>query len=173
MGTKIMVAVVALLAAGVAVAADPVTVKAALEPEGARKAAPEFRLSDSSGKTVTLKKYRGKVVLLDFWATWCHGCKEEIPWFAAFQKKYGAKGFAVVGVSMDDGGWGVLKPFLRDNKVPYRMLLGDEATGKNYGTDPLPDTFLIDRKGRIAAAYTTGLVDREDVESNIRRLVGE
>jgi cytochrome c biogenesis protein CcmG/thiol:disulfide interchange protein DsbE len=123
------------------------------------------------GKTVTLKKYRGKVVLLDFWATWCHGCKEEIPWFAGFQKKYGAKGFAVVGVSMDEGGWGVVKPFLKDNKVPYRMLLGNEATAKKYGIDPLPDTFLIDREGRIAAAYTTGLVDREDVEANIRSMM--
>jgi len=169
--TKLLLA--AALTVGTSMAADPVTVKAALQPEGARKPAPEFRLSDSSGKTVTLKTYRGKVVLLDFWATWCHGCKEEIPWFAAFQQKYGAKGFAVVGVSMDDGGWGVVKPFLKDNHVPYRMLLGDEATGRKYGTDPLPDTFLIDRKGRIAAAYTTGLVDREDVEANIQRMLAQ
>jgi len=59
--------------------------------------------------------------LLDFWATWCGGCKQEIPWFSELQRTYGPRGFAVVGVSLDEGGWNVLKPFLAENKVPYRM----------------------------------------------------
>jgi cytochrome c biogenesis protein CcmG/thiol:disulfide interchange protein DsbE len=110
------------------------------------------------------------VVLLDFWATWCHGCKEEIPWFAEFQRTYGAQGLHVVGVSLDEDGWKVVMPFIRSAKVPYRIILGDEATARKYGIANMPDTFLIDRHGRVAAAYV-GLVDKDDVEKNIRAIL--
>jgi cytochrome c biogenesis protein CcmG/thiol:disulfide interchange protein DsbE len=153
-----------------ATAADRPGVRAALQPANQRKAAPEFALTDSNGKTVSLKDYQGKIVLLDFWATWCHGCKEEIPWFAEFERKYGEKGFAVVGVSMDDEGWKVVKPFMESTKVPYRIVLGDDVTAKKYNIENMPDTFLIDRDGRIAAAYI-GLVDKDDVEQNIRAVL--
>ena len=156
--------------AGIAAAADQPKVRAVLQSDDERKPAPEFALKDSSGKTALLKKYHGKVVLLDFWATWCHGCKEEIPWFSEFQRKYGSQGLKVVGVSLDGDGWKVLKPFLKNTKVPYRIVLGDDATAKQYGIENMPDTFLIDRKGRIAAAYT-GLVDKDDVETNIRAML--
>jgi peroxiredoxin len=151
--------------------ADQPTVRAVLQSAKDRKPASGFALKDSSGRTVTLKDYRGKVVLLDFWATWCHGCKEEIPWFSEFERAYGAKGFAVVGVSMDEGGWGVVNPFLAGIKVPYPMLLGNNLTAQQYGIKSLPDSFLIDRQGRIAAAYTKGLVNKDDVEANIRALL--
>ena len=166
MKAKLSVAILAL--AGLAAAADEPVVRAALQPSNERKPAPEFALKDASGKTVKLRNYRGKVVLLDFWATWCHGCKEEIPWFSEFQKKYGKKGFAVVGVSLDDDGWKALRPFLAGTNVGYRMVLGDPDTARKYGAaDALPDTFLIDQKGRVAAAYN-GLVDKDDVEANIK-----
>src|SRR6185503_14082954 len=158
--------------AGVATAADQATV-GALQPVEKRKAASDFVLQDASGKTAKLEDYRGKVLLLDFWATWCTGCKKEIPWFSEYQRTYGSKGFAVVGVSMDKGGWKVLKPFLAENPVPYRMLLGDEATAKRYGIENLPDTFLIDRKGRVAAAYKAVLVDKDNVEAQIKTLLSE
>src|SRR5216683_8235123 len=87
-------AALVLTLAGSATAADQPTVRAVLQPANERKPAPEFALKDSSGKTIRLKNYRGKVVLLDFWTTWCHGCKEEIPWFSEFQRTYGVKGFA-------------------------------------------------------------------------------
>jgi cytochrome c biogenesis protein CcmG/thiol:disulfide interchange protein DsbE len=160
-----------LAVAGMAAAADQPAIRAALQPANQRKQAPDFVLKDSAGKTAKLKNYRGKVILLDFWATWCHGCKEEIPWFSAFAKTYGKKGLAVVGVSMDDGGWKVLKPWLAENHVPYRMVLGDEATAQRYGIGNLPDTFLIDQHGKIAAAYVAGLVDKDDVEANIQALL--
>src|SRR5215475_8024007 len=144
---------------GAAMAADPVMVKAPLLPEATRQAAPGFRLSDRSGKTVTLKQYRGKVVLLDFWATWCHGCKEEIPWFAEFERKYAGKGLRVIGVSLDDDGWKVVRPFLAGADLPYRVVLGDDAVAKQYRIESMPDTFLIDRRGKIAASYF-GMVDR-------------
>lgn len=149
------------------------TVRAALEAPGGRKPAPNFELKDASGKTAQLKKYHGKVILVDFWATWCTGCKQEIPWFTEFQKTYRKKGFEVVGVSLDEDGWKVLRPFLNEHQIPYRMVLGDKATAKLYGIESMPDTFLIDRKGKVAAAYRAGLVDRENIESNIKQLVGE
>lgn len=136
--------------------------------------APNFELKDASGKTVKLKDYRGKVVLLDFWATWCTGCKQEMPWFVDFQKKYGAKKFAVVGVAMDDDGWKSLRPFLKQHsEFRYKMLAGNQATADRYGwADALPDTFLIDKKGNLVATYH-GVVDRDAVETNIRALLGK
>src|SRR5271170_1670485 len=110
---------VALALAGSAGAAEESTVRAIVQPTEDRRPAPAFVLTDAAGKKVKLSDYRGKVVLLDFWATWCHGCKKEIPWFSEFERKYGSQGFAVVGVSLDDGGWPVVKPFIKTARVPY------------------------------------------------------
>ena len=160
-----------LLTVTLAAAADAPTVRAQLQPPKERRPLPDFAVQDARGKKITLKKYRGHVVLLDFWATWCHGCKEEIPWFAEFQKDYGRRGLSVVGISIDEGGWGVLKPFLSENHVPYRMLLGSDDTLKSFGLAGLPDTYLIDKQGRIAATYTGGIVNRENLEANIRAIL--
>ncbi|HZQ54841.1 MAG TPA: TlpA disulfide reductase family protein [Bryobacteraceae bacterium] len=142
-----------------------------LRPANERQPAPQFALQDSFGRTIHPNEYRGRVVLLDFWATWCTGCKEEIPWFSAFQKTYGEQGLAVVGVSMDEGGWNVLRPFLAKNPIPCTIVLGDNTTAQRYSIDSLPDTFLIDRNGKIAAAYKAGLVDRSDIEANLKALL--
>jgi cytochrome c biogenesis protein CcmG/thiol:disulfide interchange protein DsbE len=147
-------------------------VRAELQPREHRTVAAEFRLQDSFGKFADLKKYRGKIVLLDFWATWCHGCKEEIPWFAEFESKYREQGLRVIGVSLDDDGWKTVKPFIETSKVPYRIVLGKETTSKAYSIEQMPDTFLIDRDGRIAAKYV-GLVDKDNVETNIRAVLAE
>ena len=157
----------------IARAADQPASRAVLQPANEPKAAPDFALKDTSGKTIRLKQYHGKVVLLDFWATWCTGCKKEIPWFSAFEETYHAKGLVVVGVAMDDEGWKVVKPFLAENHVPYRMLLGNDATAKGYGTENLPDTFLIDRQGRVAASYRAVLVDKDDIEVKIKALLSK
>ena len=161
------VEVVAVLT--LASASDPPGPRALLQSPNQRKPAAEFALKNASGKTVRLDDYRGKIVLLDFWATWCHGCKEEIPWFAEFQRRYGEKGFAVVGVSLDDEGWKVVTPFVKSASIPYEILLGNEKTAKDYGILNMPDTFLIDREGRIAASFA-GVVDKSDVERNIESL---
>ena len=97
----------------------------------------------------------------------------EIPWFSEFQKAYGAQGFVVVGVSMDESGWTVVKPFLAKTHVPYPTLLGDDPTAQRFGIQSLPDTFLIDRSGRVAAAYKARLVDKNDIEANIKALLSE
>src|SRR5207244_7979890 len=103
-----------------------------VKAENQRKVAPEFTLKDSGGATVRLSDYKGKVVLLDFWATWCGPCKIEIPWFMEFEQQYKDRGFAVLGVSMDEGGWGVVKPYLQEMKINYRVLLCNEKVGAMY-----------------------------------------
>jgi peroxiredoxin len=167
-----ILAISTLLAAGLLMASEPAGVPTALLPAAQRKPAPEFALQDSSGKTVSLKNYRGKVVLLDFWATWCHGCKLEIPWFAEFSRKYGDKGVVVVGVSLDSDGWKVVRPFIKTAQVPYQIILGNDAMAAQYGIQNMPDTFLIDRDGRVAAVYN-GLVDKQNVDDNLRAMLGE
>lgn len=136
-----------------------------------RKAAPDFTLKDAAGKPVRLSDYRGKVVLLDFWATWCGPCQIEIPWFVEFQRRYRDRGFEVLGVSMDDDGWKAVNPFVSATKINYRILLGDDKTGDQYGgIEALPTTFVIDRAGRIASIHV-GLSGKKEFQSAIEKLL--
>lgn len=137
-----------------------------------RKNAPKFALKDADGKIVKIEDYKGKVVLLNFWATWCGPCKIEIPWFVEFEQRYKDKGFAVLGVAMDEEGWEVVKPYVTDKKVNYRVVVGDDSTAQLYGgVDSLPTTFLIDREGKIAGVHI-GLVSKGDYEKDILTLLG-
>jgi peroxiredoxin len=153
-------------------ASGPRTVRAAsVKADKDRHAAPDFTLKDADGKTVHLADYKGKVVLLDFWATWCGPCKIEIPWFMDMQRTKKDKGFEVLGVAMDDNGWEEVKPFLADLKVNYRVVVGDDATSTAYGgVESLPTTFLIDRDGKIAAIHV-GLTSRKDIEDGVDELL--
>ena len=145
----------------------------AVVPASKRAVAPDFALKDSNGTTVKLSDYRGKVVLLNFWATWCGPCKIEIPWFIEFEQSFKDRGFAVLGVSMDDDGWDAVKPYLQQRKVNYRVLLGTDQVGQLYGgVDSLPTTFVIDREGRKASQHI-GLVSKRDYDSEIRELLEE
>lgn len=145
---------------------------AAVKAAKDRKMAPDFELKDSMGQTVRLSSYKGKVVLLNFWATWCGPCKIEIPWFVEFEQKYKDKGFAVLGVSMDEEGWDVVKPYLANTKVNYRIVLGNDTVAQLYGgVDSLPTSFLIDQQGRIASVHV-GLVSKGDYQNDINQLLG-
>ncbi|MBM3764694.1 MAG: TlpA family protein disulfide reductase [Acidobacteria bacterium] len=149
----------------------PSSVRAAIKPVSARKQAPDFELKDSTGKVVKLSDFKGKVVLLNFWATWCGPCKIEIPWFVEFEQNYKDKGFVVLGVSMDEEGWEIVKPFIEKHKINYRLVIGDDATAQKYGgVDSLPTSFLIDRQGRTAAVHI-GLVSKGNYVSDITQLL--
>lgn len=140
--------------------------------EHSRRPAPMFSLSDASGAPVSLSAYKGRVVLLNFWATWCHGCKTEIPWYKDFQSNYEARGFTVIGASVDDTGWKVVKPFVKAQKVNYPVVIASEDVVERYGLGEMPLSVLIDRKGRIADSHA-GVVDRTAWESEIQRLLNE
>lgn len=158
-------------------AAAPETAKKGPAPAAAKKApapkkiVPAFSLKDADGKTVTLADYKGKVVLLNFWATWCGPCKLEMPWFVDFENRYKSKGFAVVGIAMDDEGWDAVKPFLAKQKINYKILVGNDALANAWGgVESLPSTFIIDQKGNIVRHHE-GLVSREDYEKDIKALL--
>jgi peroxiredoxin len=118
----------------------PARAPADLTAASSRKAAPDFTLADSKGTTIKLANYRGRVVLLDFWATWCEGCKVEIPWYMEFPKKYKESGLSVVGVSVDDDGWKSVKPFLEAKQVNYPVVIGDWDLLGCFGITSLPVT---------------------------------
>jgi peroxiredoxin len=162
---------VALISASFVACNSSRPVKAAVKPDKDRKPAPEFALKDAAGKTVHLSDYKGKVVLLNFWATWCGPCKIEIPWFMDFEQKYKDRGFAVLGISMDDDGWAAVKPYIQEHKVNYRVLLGNESITNLYGgVESLPTTFVIDRNGRVASVHI-GLVSKSEYQNDIVHLL--
>lgn len=149
------------------------TPPADVTPTTARKAAPDFSLEAATGGLIKLSSFKGRVVLLDFWATWCTGCKKEIPWYMEFQNKYKAKGLSAIGVSLDDDGWKSVKPFLQKHKINYPIVIGNwDTMGKSFGFSSMPTTLLIDRHGKIAELHV-GVVDKEAFEADIRTLLKE
>ena len=139
-----------------------------------RKAAPTLSLPDAAGKKHQLSDFKGRVVLLDFWATWCTGCKLEIPWFMEFENKYKSKGLTSIGVAVDEEGWKTVNAYLADHPITYPVVLGDlDLLEKTFGLPPsLPVTLLIDRQGRIAQTHP-GVVDKRRFEADIRVLLAE
>jgi cytochrome c biogenesis protein CcmG/thiol:disulfide interchange protein DsbE len=138
-----------------------------------RKMAPDFTLNDASGKPVTLSDFRGKVVLLNFWATWCAPCRIEIPWFSELQQTYEGRDFVVLGVSLDEDGWTSVKPYMDQHRIGYRVMIGNDDIARLYGgLNSLPTTLIIDRSGRIAVTHV-GLCNRSEYEAAARGLVGE
>lgn len=149
-----------------------VPAQANLKPPSGRTLAPDFNLKDANGKDVKLADLKGKVVLVNFWATWCEGCQVEIPWFVEFQKEFEARGLVVIGISMDDDGWKSVRPWLKEKKVNYSIVIGSEEVGKRYGLEGMPLTALVDREGRIADVHP-GLVDKATTQQKIRALLQE
>ena len=141
-----------------------------LTPENARYAAPDFSLKNADDKDVKLSEQKGKVVLVNFWATWCHGCRLEIPWYIEFQKKYEKQGLVIIGISMDEDGWKSVRPWLSEKQVKYPIVIGNQALADRYGLSGMPLTALVDRDGKIADVHL-GVVDKDTTEQKIRALL--
>jgi len=135
--------------------------------------APDFELEALGGKNVKLSDFRGKAVLLNFWATWCGPCKIEMPWFVQLQQEYGPQGLQVVGVAMDDASTEDIAKFVKEMGVNYPILLGKEAVGESYGgVDVLPTTFFLDRDGKIVAREF-GLQSRSIFVDHIKQALSQ
>ena len=142
------------------------------EPSLVGKPAPAFALKDIAGKPLKLADYRGKVVMLDFWATWCVPCRVEIPHFVELQKKYASRGFVMIGISMDDEP-GLVAPFAKKHGMNYPVVIGDGALGEKYGGIlGLPVAFVIDRNGIIRERYD-GVTSAETFEKAVVALLGK
>jgi peroxiredoxin len=135
--------------------------------------APDFSLSTLDGKTMKLSDFRGKAVLLNFWATWCEPCKVEMPWFVDLQKKYAGQGLQVLGVAMDDASPSDISSFAQKMGVNYPVLIGKEEVGAQYGgIEYLPSTFYISRDGKILD-HVFGLVSKSEIETDIQKALGQ
>ena len=138
---------------------------------GEHPVAPGWQLKDVDGQAVKLSDFKGKVIILDFWATWCPPCREEIPGFISLQKKYGPRGLAIIGVSTNDAGTKAVSAFMRQVGINYRVVLGDPKVSFLYGgVEVIPTTFVIDRAGRVATAHS-GYTDPATIEAEIKPLL--
>ena len=146
------------------------------------KPAPPFALEDLSGKKVSLADYKGKAVLINFWATWCGPCKVETPWLVDLRNQYAAKGFEILGISTDEIDRSDAKMFGETRKeigdfvqklhMPYPVLIEGDSLSKPYGgLDAMPTSFFVDRNGKIVAA-TMGISSKDDIEANIQKALG-
>ncbi len=146
------------------------------------KTAPEFALEDITGKKVSLASYKGKAVLINFWATWCAPCKIETPWLIELRNHYAAQGFEILGVSMDDIDRGDPRKLSDEKKeiarsvermhIPYPVMIDGDSVSKPYGgLDDLPISFFVDRNGTVVAAQV-GLTSKDDIEANIKKALG-
>jgi peroxiredoxin len=142
------------------------------------KQAPSFKVAGLGGKPVTLENYSGKVLVLNFWATWCPPCREEIPHFSRLYSQYKAKGVEFLGVSMDDGELDEVRDLVRkfgdENRVEYLLALGTPELANDFGGIPsLPTTFVIDRTGKIVKKYTGySPAVTDDIEQTLKNLAG-
>jgi peroxiredoxin len=138
------------------------------------KPAPEFHLKDLSGKTVNLSDFRGKAVVLNFWATWCESCRAEMPWFVELQKQYGPEGLAVIGIAMDENATPEqIANFARKMGVNYTILQGSDSVARQYGNiDSLPITYYVSRNG-LLVERSLGTSEPIEVLLNAKRALAQ
>jgi thiol-disulfide isomerase/thioredoxin len=152
--------------------APPAGVQANLKPPAERTLAADFNLKDANGADFKLSGLKNRVVLVNFWATWCGGCQEEIPLLVKLQKMYGEQGLVVVGISMDDDGWKSVRPWLEEKNVNYPIVVGNRELADQYKLVGMPLTALVDRQGRIAD-LRPGVLDKAGVQQEIKALLQE
>jgi thiol-disulfide isomerase/thioredoxin len=142
--------------------------------------APEVTFKDLQGGDVKLSSFRGKVVIVNFWATWCEPCQIEIPWMIGFQQKYGPKGFTILGVAMDDEGKSVVQPYVQSKQfdvdgaklgMNYPIVLGNDDLAAQFGgLLGLPTSVVVNRDGKIVKKYI-GLVSHDTIDQQIQGLL--
>ncbi len=143
------------------------------QPAGQSKSviAPDFTLPTSDGKKLKLSDYKGKVVILDFWATWCPPCRKGIPDLVELKKKYGSKGFEIIGISVDQETKPDVVPFIKDYGINYPVVYGNTNVYQQYGgIRAIPTSFIIDKEGKIVASYE-GLISKAAYEDHIKKLL--
>jgi peroxiredoxin len=156
---------------GDAVAAEKPAASVAALPRIAP--APVWTLKDLDGKPVSLSQFKGKVVVVDFWATWCPPCRAEIPGYIEMVRKHGKDGLVIVGISLDQGGPGVVKPFAEKTGINYQLVMGDDAVVAAFGgVEGIPTTFLIDRSGMIRDRKV-GAEEAESYEKKVLAVLRE
>lgn len=133
--------------------------------------APGFTAATLDGGSVTLAALRGRMVILNFWATWCGPCRREIPDFVEIYGKYKEKGLEIVGVSLDDGGWDDVNPYLQKTKINYHIVVGDGKLAMAYGNiQAIPTTFIVDKQGNIVDRHV-GLMTKAQLEAKLKNLL--
>ncbi|MDP2921989.1 MAG: TlpA disulfide reductase family protein [Candidatus Omnitrophota bacterium] len=183
MDNKILIAVIALLTVVsvfgiISINTAPKKIiyeEAAQETAGFKKPAvmpaPEFLLKDLGGAETKLSDLKGKVIILDFWATWCPPCRAEIPHFISLYDQYRNKGLEIIGIAMDNNPKRVLPDFIKDNGISYPILLGHQDVYDLYGGIPvLPTTFIIDKEGNVRKKYI-GYNEKEAFEKAVKELL--
>lgn len=135
--------------------------------------APDFTLKNQHGEKISLSDYRGKVVILNFWATWCPPCKAEVPGFVKMYNEHKDDGLVILGVSLDRDGWQSVAPFIRNHQVSYPVVIGNRDVVDAYGNiQSIPTTFVLDKQGKIQRKYV-GLRDEKVFENDFRTLINE
>jgi cytochrome c biogenesis protein CcmG/thiol:disulfide interchange protein DsbE len=142
----------------------------AAQPEKRQKA-PNFSLQTQNGKVIELSKLKGKVVLVNFWATWCPPCRAEIPDFIEVYNTYKSKGFEIVGIALDEDGWSKVAPYIEKIKMNYPVVLGSAKVVQQYGgIEAIPTTFIVDKNGYIVASQV-GLLSKELLKQKLKSLL--
>ena len=140
---------------------------------GSSQPAPQFSLPNLDGKQVSLKDFANKVVIVDFWATWCGPCRQEIPHLNRLYEDYRGKGFEIVGISMDTDEPESIKKFTKDFRMEYTIVIGNDNVAQDFGVAGYPTTVILDRKGNIVKKYTGFLPSFvPEMERTIKELAG-
>jgi thiol-disulfide isomerase/thioredoxin len=133
-------------------------------------AAPDFALQDMNGKTVSLSSFKGKVVIIDFWATWCPPCRAAIPGLERLYRVYNSKGLVVLGISVDQGGWDLVKEFETGLGVTYPVLKGTDEVSVKYLVRTIPMLVITGRDGKVRKRFI-GVMNEEDLENEVKALL--